>query len=99
MNFRGIAYVMGTLLLVTGGAQLFPVLCALIYGEGDFQALLISAGVSSALGLLLRSIPRREQELGTREAIIQDPVHTRSSDTMATMAASRSREVAGWRRV
>ena len=42
MNYRSIGFVMGTLLLVTGGALLFPCLCSLIYGEGDLIALAVS---------------------------------------------------------
>ena len=44
MNPRAIAHVMGTLLLVTAGAMVPPVICSLLYGnEGDLTALLISA--------------------------------------------------------
>ncbi len=60
---------MGTLLLVTGGAMLFPALCALIYGEGDLAALLISAVVAGAAGLPLRLLFKRNRELHTRDAI------------------------------
>ncbi len=70
MNLRAIAFVAGTLLLVTGCAQLLPALCALIYGEGDFVPLVISAACAIMAGLPLRLFFARSGELGTREAII-----------------------------
>jgi trk system potassium uptake protein TrkH len=70
MNLRAIAYVMGTLLLVTGGAQLFPALCALIYGEDDLVPLLLSAATAGVIGLPLRLVFRRDQELGIRDAFV-----------------------------
>ena len=71
MNLRSIAYVMGILLLVTAGAMLAPALCALIYwGEGDLFAILISAGISAALGLPLWLAFRRNQELEIRDAFV-----------------------------
>ncbi len=70
MNFRAIAYVMGTLLLVTGGALLVPALCAAIYGEGDLAAILISAVIAGAIGLPLRLGFARGSVLETRDAIV-----------------------------
>jgi len=70
MNPRGIAYVMGTLLVVTGGALLFPALYAAYYGDGDLAALLISAAISTAIGLPMRLSFRRDQVLHTRDAIV-----------------------------
>jgi len=70
MNFRAIAFVMGTLLLVTGGALLIPALCAVIYGEGDLVALLISAAIAGAIGLPLRLRFARGSVLETRDAIV-----------------------------
>ncbi len=44
------AYVLGTLLLVTAGAMMLPVICSLLYGqEGDLVSLLIGAGVGAPL--------------------------------------------------
>jgi trk system potassium uptake protein TrkH len=70
MNPRGIAYVMGTLLVVTGGALLFPALYAAYYGDGDLAALLISATISAAIGLPMRLSFRHDQVLHTRDAIV-----------------------------
>jgi trk system potassium uptake protein TrkH len=69
MNPRGIAYVMGTLLVVTGVAMLFPAVCAVIYEGDDLAALLISAAVAIAIGLPLRLMFRRDHMLHTRDAI------------------------------
>jgi len=70
MNFRGIAYVMGTLLVVTGGAMLAPVLVAVIYGEGDLAALTVSAVIACAIGLPLRLKFAHGNVLDTRDAIV-----------------------------
>ena len=71
MNLRSMAFVFGTLLLVTGGAMLLPAVCTLFYGyEGDLPALLISAGVAVAVGLPLWWRFRRDQELYARDAFI-----------------------------
>ena len=70
MNFRGIAFVMGTLLVVTGVAMLAPALVAVIYGEGDLSALLISALVACILGLPLRLGFAHGNVLDTRDAIV-----------------------------
>ena len=69
MNFRSIGFVMGTMLLVTGGALLIPALCAVIYGEGDLSALLASAAIAVAAGLPLRLGFADARELDTRDAI------------------------------
>ena len=69
MNYRGIAYVMGTLLVVTGVAMLAPAFVAGIYGEGDLSALLISAVVSCSIGLPLRLGFSHGNVLDTRDAI------------------------------
>ena len=59
-NPRAIAYVFGTLLLVTAGAMVAPAICALFYPQdGDFQALIQSVGVIGALGRAAKG-PRAE---------------------------------------
>ena len=69
MNYRSIAHVMGTLLLVTAGAMILPILCSLSYGsEGDLPALLISAAITAGIGLPVWWSFRRHQELDIREA-------------------------------
>ena len=70
MNFASIAYVLGTLLVVTGCAMVAPAICAAIYNEGDLPALVWSAVISVALGLPLRLRYRHGNVLATRDAII-----------------------------
>ncbi len=69
MNYRSIAHVMGTLLLVTAGAMILPIICSLSYGqEGDLPALLISAAVTAGAGFPIWWMFRRHQDLDIREA-------------------------------
>jgi trk system potassium uptake protein TrkH len=70
VNYRSIAFVVGTLLLVTGGALVLPVICSLWYREGDFFALSVSMLVLIAVGLPLRLMFRADKNLGTREAFL-----------------------------
>ncbi len=70
MHFRSIAYVMGTLLLVTGAAMLLPVATSLIYREDDLTALLISAAATIAAGLPLWYFSPKHYELTIRDAIV-----------------------------
>ena len=70
MNYRSIAFVTGTLLLVTGGALTLPVICSLLYGENDRFALLVSMALILSLGLPLRLLFRVDKNLGTREAFL-----------------------------
>ncbi|MBE0585310.1 MAG: TrkH family potassium uptake protein, partial [Desulfofustis sp.] len=70
MNLACIAHVLSTLLLVTGGSLLLPVLCSLFYGENDLWALSVSALAISAAGLLLRFLFRHFSELSFREGVL-----------------------------
>ena len=71
MHVRSVARVLGTLLLVTAGALLLPAICSLCYGaEGDLAALLISAGITAAVGLPLCWFFRDEDELEIRDAFL-----------------------------
>ena len=70
MHFRSIAYVVGTLLLVTSIALLFPIITSLIYQENDFSALLISAVAAFGMGLPLWWFSPRDYELSFRDAIL-----------------------------
>ncbi len=71
MSYRSIAHVFGTLFLVTAGAMVLPAIVSLFYGfEGDLPGLLISAAVAAALGFPLWWIFRRDQDLGTRDALL-----------------------------
>ena len=70
MHFRSIAYVVGTLLLVTSIALLFPIITSLIYQENDFSALLISAVAAFGMGLPLWWFSPRDYELSFRDAVL-----------------------------
>jgi trk system potassium uptake protein TrkH len=70
VSYRSIAYVSGTLLLVTGTALSLPVICSLWYGEGDLFALVVSMVVPIAVGLPLRLSFRAPKNLGTRESFL-----------------------------
>jgi trk system potassium uptake protein TrkH len=63
--------VFGTLLLVTAGAMLLPVICSLLYGqEGDLVSLLIGAGVAASVGAPLRWFFAGNIDLQTRHALV-----------------------------
>ncbi len=71
MNFRSIARVFGTLLLVTAGAMMLPAVVSLFYGfEGDLPALLISAAITAAIGFPLWWLFRNQDELDTQDALL-----------------------------
>ena len=71
LHYRSIAFVMGTLLLVTAGAMLLPALCSLFYGyEGDLPALLISALITAGVGLPLWWFFRRDPDLDLTDAFV-----------------------------
>ena len=71
MNWKAIANVMGTLLLVTGGAMLLPVVCSLLYrDEGDLFALSMGACIAGGIGFPLWFFFRDEQELELRDAFV-----------------------------
>jgi len=70
MHFRSIAYVVGTLLLVTSIALLFPIITSLIYQENDFNALLISAVAAFGMGLPLWWFSPKDYELSFRDAVL-----------------------------
>ena len=67
MNYRTIAYVFGTLLLVIGCSMILPILCSLYYNEDDLHALLFSAIISISLGLLLYGSFRKSRELSIKD--------------------------------
>lgn len=69
MNPSSIANVFGALLLVTGGSMMFPVLCALYYGEGDAKSLFISAMIIMAVGLPLKRSFRNNNTLYVRDGL------------------------------
>ena len=67
MNYRTIAYVFGTLLLVIGCSMILPILCSIYYNEDDLQALLFSAIISIVLGLILYGSFRKSHELSMKD--------------------------------
>ena len=70
MHFRAIAFVIGTLLLVTSIAMLFPIVVSLIYQEGDLSALLISVTVVFSVGFPLWWFRPSHYELSFRDAVL-----------------------------
>lgn len=68
MNYRSIAFVTGTMLVVTACMLLLPLACSLWYGEDDTLPLLVSMGIIFAIGLPLRLGFRADKNLGAREA-------------------------------
>jgi trk system potassium uptake protein TrkH len=69
MHLFSILHVIGTLLLVTGGSMTLSVACSLIYGEGDFLALLISEVVTLLIGAPMWWIFRKHHDLGIKDGI------------------------------
>jgi trk system potassium uptake protein TrkH len=69
MNYRAIAYVLGTLLMVIGGSMILPMVCAFHYEEGDLNAILLSAAVTAACGALLWAPFRNHRQITVRDGI------------------------------
>ena len=69
MNITAIGNVLSTLLLVTGGSMLLPVVCALIYGEDDLTSLGLSCLIIVVLGLALRRFFPRIDTLSFKEGL------------------------------
>lgn len=67
MNYRTIAYVLGTLSIVIGCSMIFPILCSLYYNEGDLFAILLSAIISVVLGLPFYWFFRKSQKLSIKD--------------------------------
>ncbi len=69
MHPFSILHVFGTLFLVTGISMILPIVCALIYGEGDLPALSVSAAITLALGAPLWWRLRKHDSLGIKDGI------------------------------
>lgn len=69
MHPFSIVHVFGTLLLVTGISMSAPLTCSLIYGDGDFFALLVSAAATVGLGAPLWWVSRKHHDLGIKDGI------------------------------
>jgi len=67
MNFASIAHVFGTLLIVTGGSMVWPLICAIYYGENDQFAIFISAVAIGLSGWPLWYFFRRHHELNIKD--------------------------------
>ncbi len=69
MNLAAIFNVLSTLLLVTGGSLLLPIICSLIYKEDDLISLCISCVIIIFLGVLLRRFFRKIEELSVKDGL------------------------------
>lgn len=67
MNYRTIAYVFGTLLIVIGCSMILPILCSVYYNEGDLNSIFISALISVVLGLPLYWFFRKSPPLNIKD--------------------------------
>ncbi len=71
MNIRLCFYIVGTFLTFLGLLLLIPVVCSLIYRDGDHFAFLITAGITSSVGFILRDVNKECKnisELDRKEA-------------------------------
>ncbi len=69
MNYRSIANVFGMLLVVTGCSMLAPLLCAVLYGEDDVEAFVISSLVTICIGGLLKRLFRKDYQLSMKDGL------------------------------
>ena len=69
MHLFTIFHVFGTLLVVTGVSMVLPIICSLIYLDGDFLSLLISAIIILLLGTPLWWFFRKHLDLGIKDGI------------------------------
>ena len=70
MNFPAILHVLGALLLFIASTMLFPLACALIYGEGDAAAFAVSLTVTAGIGLPVWLGFRRHKDLTLKDGIL-----------------------------
>ncbi|ASQ89609.1 potassium transporter [Prosthecochloris sp. GSB1] len=69
MNFRAISHVLGVLLVFIGSTMAAPLVCALIYGDGDAAAILVSLCITTGTGLPVWLKFRRHKDLTLRDGI------------------------------
>ncbi len=67
MNYKAISNVLGKLLIITGTSLLAPIVCSLIYGENDLNALVATAALTIALGFPLWKLFRRHHDLNIKD--------------------------------
>ena len=72
MNFRGVFFLLGRLLLVLSVALLIPAAVAYFDGEVELLAFLLSAGVAAATGIALerKFVQQQEFAFGRHEAFV-----------------------------
>ncbi|WP_319502101.1 potassium transporter TrkG [uncultured Draconibacterium sp.] len=71
MNLKIIIRVLGFLLFVEGIAMGIALLVALLYGESDISAFLISGGINLAIGgLIVAATSKAKKDIGKREGFI-----------------------------
>ena len=67
MHFSKVVYILGILLMCLAGSMLLPIPFSLYYGETDYRAFLISAGLSFTVGFLAFKTGRLDQDLHPKE--------------------------------
>ncbi|MGB7294104.1 MAG: TrkH family potassium uptake protein [Candidatus Aminicenantales bacterium] len=68
MNFRAVVAIQGLLLVFQGLFMLLPIAFSLNYRDDDVVPILISAGITLAVGLLLRLLGRFQGELRLKDS-------------------------------
>ena len=69
MRVSNVLHVVGVLLLILAPTMLLPIPFSLYYGDRDWSALLISAGITAIVGLLLRHQRKIDGQIRHREGI------------------------------
>ena len=67
MHFASVIYILSYLLIFLSAAMLIPVPFSLYYGESDFIAQLISAGITVSVGLIGLRFTKFEDDLRPKE--------------------------------
>jgi len=69
MNYRSIANVFGVLMVVTGCSMVLPVICSMLYGEDDLQALTFSALLAITAGTIIKQIFRKNYDFSMKDGL------------------------------
>ncbi len=67
MRFISVIHLLGFLLMFLAASMLLPIPFSLYYGDSDYTALLISAGITFAIGFLTYKFTRFRQDLRAKE--------------------------------
>ena len=70
MNIRSVTYVLGWILRLEAVFMLLPMACALVYGEAQGWAYVITAAAALLLSLPLSGIKRRNVEFFAKEGFV-----------------------------